>query len=352
MDYRYLGRTGIRVSPLCLGTMMFGGRTEPEDSYAIINRAIESGINFIDTANVYVGGRSEEVVGEALKRNGHRDRLVLATKCHGNMHKAGDDAGGLQKLHATLNLNRWGNSRRQIIEQIDESLRRLQTDWIDLYQIHRPHPDCAIDETLRAFDDVIKAGKVNYIGCSTFAAWQVVESLWVSEKLGLNRFVTEQPPYHLLDRRIERELLPMCQTFGFGVIPWSPLAGGFLTGKYKRPEAEGAGEEGGRFSDGQHGRAGMLQNHAAFDAVEALQKLADGKGCTLSQLALAWCRDQPGITAPIVGPRTMSQFEDNLAAMEVSLTEEDRKAIDEIVPPGSNVTDFYQASFGPHPHRV
>ena len=196
MEYRYLGRTGIRVSPLCLGTMMFGGKTTPEDSYPIIDKAIDRGINFLDTANVYVNGESEETVGEALKRNGHRDRIVLATKCHGNMHKAGDDATGRAKLHSKLNPNQWGNSRRQIKEQIDESLRRLQTDWVDLYQIHRPHPDCAIDETLRALDDVVKAGKVNYIGCSTFAAWQLVESLWTSERLCLNRFVSEQPPYH------------------------------------------------------------------------------------------------------------------------------------------------------------
>lgn len=361
MEYRNLGRTGIRVSPLCLGTMMFGGRTTPEDSYAIIDRAIDSEINFIDTANVYVHGRSEEVVGEALQRNGHRDRIVLATKCHGNMHHAPpppedgveeDATGKTRRLHAKLNPNRWGNSRRQIIEQIDESLRRLQTDWIDLYQIHRPHPDCAIDETLRALDDVIKAGKVNTIGCSTFAGWQLVESLWVSEKLGLNRFVTEQPPYHLLDRRIERELIPACQTFGLGIIPWSPLAGGFLTGKYQRPDTDGAGQEGGRFSDGQHGRADMLQNHAAFDAVDALLELAKDKGCTLSQFALAWCRDQPGVTSPIVGPRTMEQFEDNLKAMDITLTDDDHAAVDKIVPPGSNVLDFYNANFGPHPHRV
>ena len=352
MDYRYLGRTGIRVSPLCLGTMMFGGRTTPEDSYAIIDHAIDAGVNFLDTANVYVNGRSEEVVGEALRLNGHRDRIVLATKCHGNMHKAGDDASETQKLHARLNPNQWGNSRRQIVEQIDESLRRLQTDWIDLYQIHRPHPDCAIDETLRAFDDVIKAGKVNYIGCSTFAAWQLVESLWTSERLRLNRFVTEQPPYHLLDRRIERELIPACQTFGLGIIPWSPLAGGFLTGKYQRPDTDEAGKEGGRYSDGNHGRSSMLHNTAAFNAVDALQKIADDKGCSLSHLALAWCRDQPGVTSPIVGPRTMEQWQDNLASMDVTLTDEDHQRIDQIVPPGTHVVDFYQAKFGPHPHRL
>ncbi len=352
MEYRYLGRTGIRVSPLCLGTMMFGGRTTPDDSYEIIDAAIDAEINFIDTANVYVNGTSEVVVGEALKRNGHRDRIVLATKCHGNMWKAGDDANPREKLAAKLNPNRWGNSRRQIKEQIDASLQRLQTDWIDLYQIHRPHPECPIDETLRTLDDVVKAGKVNYIGCSTFAAWQLVESLWASDRLVLNRFVTEQPPYHLLDRRIERELIPACQTFGLGIIPWSPLAGGFLSGKYKRPNQDGAGDEGGRFSDGKHGRSTMLQNEKAFDVVDQLQEIADAKGCTLSQLALAWVRDQPGITSPIIGPRTMEQLEDNLGAMQVTLDEADREKIDSICPPGEHVVDFYKASWGPHPHRV
>lgn len=347
MEYRYLGRTGIRVSPYCLGCMMFGGRTSAEDSFAIIDKAIESGINFLDTANVYSTGQSEIVTGEALKRNGHRDRIVLATKAHGNMWKPGDD--DRSKLHATLNPNQWGNSRRQIKEQIDESLKRLQTDWIDLYQIHRPHPDCPIDETLRALDDVVKAGKVNYIGCSTFAAWQLVESLWASDRLQLNRFVTEQPPYHLLDRRIERELIPACQTYGLGMIPWSPLAGGFLSGKYSR---DGKNPEDGRFSDGKHGRSHMLRNDAAFDVVDKLQALADDKGCTLSQLAVAWVRDQPGITSPIIGPRTMAQLEDNLGAQDVTLNEQDHERIDAITPPGTFVADFYNARWGPHPHRM
>src|SRR5688572_14798394 len=336
---RYLGRTGVRVSPLCLGCMMFGGRTNAEDSYRIIDRFIDAGLNFLDTANIYNDGKSEEVTGEALKRNGHRHHVVLATKVHGNMHK-GD------KLHPS----EWGNSRLGIIEQCDASLRRLQTDYIDLYQIHRPHPECAIDETLRALDDLVRAGKVRYIGCSTFGAWQVVESLWVAEKLALNRFVTEQPPYHLLDRRIERELIPMCQTFGIGIIPWSPLAGGFLTGKYRRDGAEQPKD--GRFSDGSHFRSGILSNTAAWDAVEKLQGLAKAKECTLSQLALAWCMNQPGITSPIIGPRTMEQLEDNLKAPDVMLSDEDRKQMDAICPPGTNTTAFYEANFGQHPHRV
>ncbi|MGN6627459.1 MAG: aldo/keto reductase [Tepidisphaeraceae bacterium] len=338
MTLRYLGRTGVRVSPLTLGCMMFGGRTSPEDSYAIIDRAIDAGINILDTANVYNDGKSEEVTGQALKRNGHRDRIFLATKVHGNMHK--DD-----KLHPAG----WGNSRYGIMEQCEASLKRLGVSHIDLYQIHRPQPDCAIDETLRALDDLIRQGKVRYIGTSTFAAWQVVESLWASEKLGLNRFVTEQPPYHLLDRRIERELIPACQTYGIGIIPWSPLAGGFLTGKYRKATPPPADS---RFGDAHHMRAGMLKNDAALATVEKLEAFAQTKSVPLSQLALAWCMSKPGITSPIIGPRTMEQLEDNLKAADLTLSEADHKEIDQICPPGEHVASFYNASFGPHPYRV
>ena len=340
MESRYLGRTGIRVSPLCLGTMMFGGRTEPEESYRIIDRALDEGINFLDTANVYVGGESEKVTGEALKRNGQREHVVLATKCHGNMHK-----------DAPLNPQRWGNSRRQIIRECEASLKRLNTDFIDLYQIHRPHPDCPIDETLRAMDDLVRQGKVLYIGCSTFAAWQVMESLWVSKEYGLNRFVTEQPPYHLLDRRIERELVPMAQTYGLGLIPWSPLAGGVLSGKYQRGQAL---PEEGRFTQRAKDSGetpAILTNDAVFDVVETVEQLAKEKGCTVSQFALAWCKDQPGITSPIIGPRTMDQLEDNLAAANIELTDEDHQRIDAVIPPGTVVHGYYHARWGPHPHR-
>ncbi|MGI5916250.1 MAG: aldo/keto reductase, partial [Anaerolineae bacterium] len=207
MEYRNLGRTGVRVSTLCLGCMMFGGRTEEGPSMDIIDRAIDAGINFLDTANVYSRGRSEEVVGRALKRNGKRDRIILATKVHGRMD---DD-----------DVNAAGNHRQHIIRQVEESLRRLQTDYIDLYQIHRPSSDVPIDETLRALDDLIRSGKVRYIGTSTYAAWQLMEALMVARELGLNRFVSEQPPYHLLDRRIERELVPFVLTYGTALVSWS-----------------------------------------------------------------------------------------------------------------------------------
>lgn len=335
MDHRALGRTGVKVSPLCLGCMMFGGKTSPEDSYAIIDRALDAGINFLDTANVYSRGNSEKVTGEALKRNGKRAQIVLATKVHGRMDDNDPNAAG--------------SSRRHIIEQCEASLRRLQTDYIDLYQIHRPRSDTPIDETLRALDDLIRAGKVRYIGTSTFAAWQVMESLWVAKELGLNRFICEQPPYHILDRRIERELIPMAQTYGIGIIPWSPLAGGLLTGKYNRNAPPPADS---RFADvANNPRLQARMTSDLFDVVDGLQPLAQAKGITLSQLALAWCIHQPGITSPIIGPRTMEQLEDNLGALNTTLTDEDRAAIDALVPPGRMVSPFYEADFGPHQYR-
>ncbi len=335
MEYRSLGRTGVQVSELCLGCMMFGGRTEDEASADIIDRFIDAGGNFLDTANVYTRGRSEEATGKALKRNGKREKVVLATKVHGTM--ADDDP------------NAQGNSRRHIIEQCDASLRRLQTDYIDLYQIHRPDSQIPIDETLRALDDLIRAGKVRYIGTSTYAAWQLVEALWVAKELGLNRFVCEQPPYHLLDRRIERELVPFAQTYGFGIIPWSPLAGGFLTGKYQRggelPEDSRYGQQ------PQRGGRDTLVD-AAFDVLEVVQSIAQKQGCSPSQVALAWVKDQPAITSPIIGPRTMEQLEDNLGAANVKLSESEMNQLNEVSLPGRAVVPYYEADFGPHLVRV
>ena len=333
MEYRKLGRTGIDVSPLTLGCMMFGGRTSEADSADIIDRALDAGINILDTANVYSRGLSEEATGAALRRNGRRNQIVLATKVHGQMGEGP---------------NMMGNSRRHIIEQCEASLRRLGTDWIDIYQLHRPHPEIPIDETLRALDDLVRSGKVRYIGTSTYAAWQVVESLWVSKELGLHRFVTEQPPYNILDRRIERELLPMADTYGIGVIPWSPLGGGLLTGKYRRGEPI---PEDSRFAQwGPNQRRRMTEG--VHDVVEGLEPLAMEKGCTLSQFALAWCIQQPFIASPIIGPRTMEQLEDNLGALDVKISEHDRQTVDALVPPGGMLSPFYEAEFGPHPHRV
>src|SRR5688500_9928752 len=266
--------------------MMFGGKTSPKDSYDIIDRALDAGINFIDTANVYNNGRSEEATGEALKRNGKRNQVILATKVHGQMGEGPNDMN---------------NTRRHIVQSVEDSLRRLGTDWIDLYQIHRPQSDMSIDETLRALDDLVRSGKVRYLGASTFAAWQLIESLWVSKEYGLNRFICEQPPYNLLDRRIERELLPMAQTYGFAIIPWSPLAGGLLTGKYtrKNPSPEGA-----RYADvANNARFAARKTEEGFDVVEELAPVAKKKGVTLAQFALAWVMQQPGVTSPIIGPR-------------------------------------------------
>jgi aryl-alcohol dehydrogenase-like predicted oxidoreductase len=332
-DYRSFGRTGVKISPLTLGCMMFGRRTELEDSIRIIDRAIDAGINILDTANAYTRGKSEEFTGEALKRNGKRSKIFLCTK----VHMAMDDADP----------NQQGNSRRHIIEQCEASLCRLQTDHIDLYQIHRPAPDTAIDETLRALNDLVRSGKVRYIGTTTFAAWQVVEALWASKELGLNRFVSEQPPYNLLDRRIERELIPVAQTFGLAVLPWSPIGGGILSGKYKRDEPVPPGS---RYATPNPVQTRRFTKEA-FDVVEPLAELAAEKGVPLSQLALAWVIHQPGVTSPIIGPRTPEQLEDALAALDVTFSPEDLKRIDEIIPPGTHVAPFYEAKFGPGQHR-
>ncbi len=329
MEYRSLGRTGLKVSSLCLGCMMFGGKTTPADSAAIIDRSIDAGINFIDTANVYNAGRSEEATGAALKNNGKRNQVVLATKVHGKMGEG---------------VNDMNNTRRHIIESVESSLRRLGTDWIDLYQIHRPQSDMAIDETLRALDDLVRSGKVRYLGASTFAAWQLLESLWVSKEYGLNRFVCEQPPYNLLDRRIERELLPMAQSYGIGVIPWSPLAGGLLTGKYSRNEPPPEDSRYANSSANPMYRRRMNDN--IWDVIEGLEEIARAKSVTLSQFSLAWCMQAPGVTSPIIGPRTMEQFEDNLLAAEVTFTPDELKAIDRIIRPGTNVSPYYEADWG------
>ncbi len=331
MDYRLLGRTGVYVSPLCLGCMMFGARTEPDDAYAIIDRAIDRGVNFLDTANAYSRGRSEEITGEALKRNGKRDRVVLATKVHGRMDDEDPNAGG--------------TSRRHIMQQCDASLKRLQTDWIDLYQLHRPHSEIAIDETLGALDDLVRAGKIRYIGTSTFAAWQVMESIMVSRERGFNRVVCEQPPLNLLDRRVERELIPFARTYGLGVIPWSPLGGGLLSGKYR--------DRNDLPKDSRFGRAKLspMQQRRLTDAIwnplDAYHRFCEARGWKPSQAALAWCRDRPGVTSPIIGPRTMEQLEDNLGSLELALSEEDLEELDAIFAPGEMISPFYDADFGP-----
>ncbi len=320
MDYRRLGRTGLKVSPLCLGAMMFGERGNPDhaDCARIIHRALDAGLNFIDTANVYSDGESERIVGEALR--GRRDAVVLATKVHGSMGKGPNDQG---------------NSRVHIMREVENSLRRLGTDYIDLYQIHRPERDTPIEETLRALDDLVHSGKVRYIGSSTFAAWELIESYWVSDKHNLARFECEQPPYSIFVRGIEKDVLPVCETYGSGVIPWSPLNRGWLAGKYRKGQGIDAQSRMSRdrFIDKIDSPSGQRK----LDLVEELIPMAQEIGTALPRYALAWTLTNPAVTAPIIGPRTMEQLEDNLNALDVRIPPEHLRRIDQLVPPGTDV---------------
>jgi len=300
---------------------MFGGWGNPDhdDSIRIIHRALDAGINFIDTADVYSRGESEEIVGKALA-GGRRDDVVLATKVHGTM---GDDP------------NEFGNSRRWIIREVENSMRRLGTDWIDLYQIHRPEADTDIEETLGALSDLVHAGKVRYIGSSTFPASQIVEAQWAARRRGLERFVCEQPPYSILVRGVEADVLPACRRHGMGVIPWSPLAGGWLTGRYRLdanlPQSRRAERIPGRYDMSIPG------NQRKLEAADALAKLAEEAGITMIQMALAFVIRHPAVTAAIIGPRTMEHLESQLPAADVELPDEVLDRIDQIVAPGVNV---------------
>jgi aryl-alcohol dehydrogenase-like predicted oxidoreductase len=320
MELHSLGRTGIKVSPLCLGAMMFGawGNTDHDDSIRIIHRALDAGINFIDTADVYSQGESEIIVGKALSSL-DRSTVVLATKVHGNM---GSDP------------NAQGNSRRWIIAECEHSLRRLGTDYLDLYQIHRPDESVDVDETLGALSDLVHAGKIRNFGSSTFPAEQIVEAQWVAERHGRERFRTEQPPYSILVRGIERDVLPVAQTYGMGVIPWSPLAGGWLSGKF------GEGKK------NVSRRSAMLPtrydlnvpaNQRKLEIVTQLAALADEAGVSLIELSLAFVLEHPAISAAIIGPRTMEQLESQLSAPTIRLEASVLDRIDELVPPGTNV---------------
>jgi len=305
--------------------MNFGGVTNEADSIAMIDRALDAGINFIDTANVYNGGQSEVVLGKALKANGKREAIVLATKVNGVMGEGQNDKG---------------ISRYHIIKACEDSLRRLQTDHIDLYQLHRPSATIPQDETLRALDDLVRAGKVRYIGSSTFPAWMVMEGLATSEQYSLVRYISEQPPYNLLDRRIENELVPLCQKYGIAILPWSPLAGGILAGRYgatnQFPEGSRAQRVGASFQD--------RVSERGVTVAQEMHKLAQERGMTASQFALLWCKDQPGITSPILGPRTMAHLEDALAIADKRFDAADRELLDNLVHPGNVVADFHNSN--------
>jgi aryl-alcohol dehydrogenase-like predicted oxidoreductase len=319
MEHRLLGRTGVSVSKLCLGTMMFGdwGTKDHDESIKIIHRALGAGINFVDTADVYSQGESEVIVGKALA--GRRDDIVLATKVHMPM---GDDP------------NHRGNSRRWIIREVESSLRRLGTDWIDLYQIHRYDPAVDLDETLGALTDLVRAGKVRYIGHSTFPPSAIVDAQWTSRDRSRERFVSEQPSYSILTRAVENEVLPVCQRYGMGVIPYSPIAAGWLSGRYRKDSDTTGPMSIARQRLANRFDLSLPANQRKLDAAEQLAKLAEEAGITLIQMAIAFVLRHPAVTAAIIGPRTMEHLASQLAAADIELSDDVLDRIDEIVPPG------------------
>jgi aryl-alcohol dehydrogenase-like predicted oxidoreductase len=321
MEHRYLGLTGVSVSKLCLGAMMFGdwGTKDHDESIRIIHRALDAGINFIDTADVYSAGESEVIVGKALA-GGKREHVVLATKVH---FPAGDDP------------NERGNSRRWIITEVENSLRRLQTNWIDLYQIHRPDPNTDIDETLGALSDLVHQGKIRYFGHSTFPASEIVEAQWTAERRNRERFRCEQPPYSILTRAVEHDVLPTCQRYAMGVIPYSPLAGGWLSGRWRQDTGQQSSTRAERLPD--RFDLSLPGNQRKLEAVEQLAQLAEEAGMTLIELAIAFVLRHPAVSAAIIGPRTMEHLESQLTAADVTLTDDLLDRIDEVNPPGVTI---------------
>jgi 1-deoxyxylulose-5-phosphate synthase len=325
MDYRILGRTGVRIAPLALGTDNFLNPTPEPEAAAIIDRAVDAGINLIDTSDSYAHGECERIIGRALAHSGTRNQVILATKAY---YPTGPDP------------NDQSNSRLHLIRACEDSLRRLNTDHIDLFQIHRPSFDIPVDETLGALTDLVRQGKVRYIGSSTAPAWKLMESLLVSEAKGYARFVSEQPPYNLLDRRIENELVPLCRAYNVALLPWSPLAMGILAGRYMpdcaRPADSRAALRGGIYAERITDRAIQVGNNFV--------QLARSAGLSPSLTAILWLKDQPGVTAPLLGPRSLDQLEHLLPALEMTLDETFRAACDELVPPGSAVANFHNSS--------
>ncbi len=325
MNYRMLGRTGVKVSPFCLGSANFADPTPEDESIRIIDRALDAGINVIDSGNNYADGESERIIGKALQQNSRRHQVILATKMHYPIGPGPNDSG---------------NSRLHIFRACEISLRRLQTDYIDLFQMHRPSPEIPIDETLGALTDLVRQGKVRYIGCSTHPAWQVMEAIMASELKGYARYVAEQPPYNLLDRRIENELIPLCQRYELAIMPWSPMAMGILAGRYTDaavyPTDSRATLRGGIYAERVTAKGIEVGN--------AFVKLAAETGLSPAQLANLWVKDQPGITAPIIGPRTLTQLEEMLPVMEIALSDDARAVCDQMVPPGSAVANFFNSA--------
>lgn len=321
MQIKRLGRTGLKVSEICLGTMTFGNQADEATSFAIMDVADRAGVTFFDTADVYPlggsleqAGTTEEIVGRWIKERRARERIVLATKCRMRMGAGPNDEG---------------LSRKHIMSACDASLRRLQTDYIDLYQVHAPDPDTPIEETLRALDDLLRAGKVRYIGCSNYPAWQLAEALWTSDKHDLARFECDQPRYNILFRMIEDEILPLCRQYGVGVIAYNPLAGGMLTGRYRDAQRI---EPGTRFSLNRSGELYQKRywKDPVFDAVTRLGDFVEGRGKSLTHVALRWVLDQPGITCAILGASKPAQLEDSLKGVDIRLDDDDRRACDEV----------------------
>jgi aryl-alcohol dehydrogenase-like predicted oxidoreductase len=321
MEYRMLGHTGVKTSKLCLGAMMFGawGNTDHDECIRIVDAALDAGINFIDTADAYGSGESEEILAKALR--GKRDNVVLATKCHIPMGK---------------DINQQGSSRRWIMKAVEDSLRRLDTDYIDLYQIHRLQTGCDHDETLGALTDLVRSGKVRYLGSSTYPPSAIVEAQWVAERRNRERFICEQPPYSLLYRAIEADALPTIQRYGMGAIAWGPLGGGWLSGRWRKGATEMESSRANRVPVRYD--LSRPDNQRKLDAVEELSVLAEQAGLSLIHLALAFVMNHPGITSAIIGPRTMEHFESQIGSADVHLTAEVLDRIDKIVPPGVNIT--------------
>ena len=337
MEYRTLGRSGIKVSSLALGTDNFMDPTPAKECEKILNKAINAGINFIDTGDVYADGEGERIIGRILKESGQRCNVLIATKVDHGQRRPGFT---LEEFDPASGPNQHGHTRLNIIRACENSLRRLQTDYIDLYQLHRQSPDLPIDETLRALDDLVTQGKVRYIGCSTHPAWAVVEAVLVSEMKGYVRFVSEQPPYNLLDRRIENELIPVCKKYGIGLITWAPMAMGVLAGRYQNtnnlPKNSRAIYRGGYYRD--------RVTEAGLKVGKKFGILAKKIDLSPAQLALLWAKDQSGVTAPLMGPRTMKHLEELLPVMEMRLDDKTRLACDQLVHPGTAVTDFHNTS--------
>jgi len=309
----------------------------PEECEKILNKALDSGINMIDTGDVYADGEGERIIGKILKDSGRRQQVIIGTKVDHGQRRPGFT---LEEFKPELGPNQHGHTRLNIIRACENSLKRLNTDYIDLYQLHRQSPSIPMDEILRALDDLVTQGKVRYIGCSTHPAWAVVEAIMISEMKNYVRFVSEQPPYNLLDRRIENELIPVCEKFGVGVITWAPMAMGVLAGRYtdadKFPKGSRAALRGGFYAD-------RVTKRGIEVGIE-FTKIADRLGLTPAQLSILWCKDQPGVTAPLIGPRTVAQLEPLLPVLEMKLDDETRKACDELVPPGTTVANFHNTA--------